>query len=43
MQKALLEVHNLTKIFPGIRALDDVHLSIRSGEVHALIGENGAG
>ncbi len=43
MQKALLEVHNLTKIFPGIRALDDVHLSIRNGEVHALIGENGAG
>ncbi|MDY0290494.1 MAG: sugar ABC transporter ATP-binding protein [Sphaerochaeta sp.] len=43
MQKALLEVHNLTKIFPGIRALDDVHLSILSGEVHALIGENGAG
>lgn len=43
MQQALLEVHNLTKIFPGIRALDTVHLSIRSGEVHALIGENGAG
>ena len=43
MQQALLEVHNLTKIFPGIRALDDVHLSVRSGEVHALIGENGAG
>jgi rhamnose transport system ATP-binding protein len=43
MQQALLEVHNLTKIFPGIRALDDVHLSLRSGEVHALIGENGAG
>lgn len=43
MQNALLEVHNLTKIFPGIRALDDVHLSLRSGEVHALIGENGAG
>ena len=43
MQDALLEVHNLTKIFPGIRALDDVHLTIRSGEVHALIGENGAG
>jgi rhamnose transport system ATP-binding protein len=43
MQQALLEVHNLTKIFPGIRALDDVHLTVRSGEVHALIGENGAG
>jgi rhamnose transport system ATP-binding protein len=43
MQQALLEVYNLTKIFPGIRALDDVHLTVRSGEVHALIGENGAG
>ncbi len=43
MQDALLEVHNLTKIFPGIRALDEVQLTIRSGEVHALIGENGAG
>ncbi len=43
MQEALLEVHNLTKVFPGIRALDDVHLTLRSGEVHALIGENGAG
>lgn len=43
MPNALLEVHNLTKIFPGIRALDDVHLTLRSGEVHALIGENGAG
>ncbi|HBO36008.1 MAG TPA: D-xylose ABC transporter ATP-binding protein, partial [Sphaerochaeta sp.] len=40
---ALLEVTNLTKIFPGIRALDNVKLTLRSGEVHALIGENGAG
>ncbi len=43
MPDALLEVTNLTKIFPGIRALDEVKLSLRSGEVHALIGENGAG
>ncbi|WP_320129495.1 sugar ABC transporter ATP-binding protein [uncultured Sphaerochaeta sp.] len=43
MRQALLEVHDLTMIFPGIRALDDVHLTVRSGEVHALIGENGAG
>ena len=42
-EAALLEVHNLTKIFPGIKALDDVHLKLRRGEVHALIGENGAG
>ena len=43
MQQALLEVQHVTKVFPGIRALDDVHLSLRRGEVHALIGENGAG
>lgn len=42
-ERALVEVRNLTKIFPGIRALDDVHLTLRCGEVHALIGENGAG
>lgn len=41
--QALVEVRNLTKIFPGIKALDGVHLSLRPGEVHALIGENGAG
>jgi rhamnose transport system ATP-binding protein len=38
-----LEVKHLTKYFPGIKALDGVHLTVRSGEVHALIGENGAG
>ncbi|HZJ88091.1 MAG TPA: sugar ABC transporter ATP-binding protein [Sphaerochaeta sp.] len=42
-ESALVEVHNLTKVFPGIKALDDVHLTLRCGEVHALIGENGAG
>ncbi len=43
LSEILLEVKNLTKYFPGIKALDGVHLTIRSGEVHALIGENGAG
>ncbi|MHC1692377.1 MAG: sugar ABC transporter ATP-binding protein [Sphaerochaetaceae bacterium] len=43
MSETLLTIRNLTKFFPGIRALDNVHLNIRSGEVHALIGENGAG
>ena len=38
-----MEVRHLTKEFPGVRALDDVSLSIRAGEVHALVGENGAG
>ncbi|MFA5447554.1 MAG: sugar ABC transporter ATP-binding protein, partial [Sphaerochaeta sp.] len=41
--QTLVEVRNLTKIFPGIKALDGVQLSLRPGEVHALIGENGAG
>ena len=43
MNQPLVKVQNLTKVFPGIRALDDVRLKVRCGEVHALIGENGAG
>ena len=39
----LLTVTDLTVEFPGVRALDGVHLSVRAGEVHALVGENGAG
>ncbi len=39
----LLEVRNITKEFPGVRALDEVRLRIHSGEVLALLGENGAG
>ncbi len=38
-----LAMHNVTKSFPGVRAVDDVSLEVRRGEVHALIGENGAG
>jgi ribose transport system ATP-binding protein len=38
-----LEVKNITKIFPGVRALDDVSLMFSRGEIHALMGENGAG
>lgn len=38
-----LELKNITKIFPGVKAVDDVSLTIRSGEVMALLGENGAG
>ena len=39
----LLEMRNISKSFPGVRALDDVSLTVRRGTVHALMGENGAG
>lgn len=39
----ILEMKGITKTFPGVKALDDVNLSVREGEIHALIGENGAG
>ncbi len=39
----LLEMRNITKEFPGVRALDNVSLTVRAGTVHALMGENGAG
>ena len=34
---------NITKLFPGVRALDDVNLQVKKGTIHALVGENGAG
>jgi inositol transport system ATP-binding protein len=43
MPDPILQVSNLSKSFAGIKALDDVQLSLRAGEVHALMGENGAG
>ena len=39
----LLEMRNISKTFPGVKALDDVSLKVRRGTVHALMGENGAG
>jgi putative multiple sugar transport system ATP-binding protein len=39
----ILEMRNITKTFPGVRALNDVNLSVRRAEIHALVGENGAG
>ncbi|NLD59541.1 MAG: sugar ABC transporter ATP-binding protein [Clostridiales bacterium] len=43
MSEYLLEMNNITKIFPGVKALDGVHFNLRKGEIHALMGENGAG
>ncbi|GAA1713996.1 sugar ABC transporter ATP-binding protein [Isoptericola hypogeus] len=40
---AVLEMRSITKEFPGVRALDDVSLEVRAGEIHAICGENGAG
>ncbi len=42
-QPALLEMRDITKEFPGVKALDGVSLTVRPGTVHALMGENGAG
>ncbi len=42
-ERILLEMKNINKSFPGVRALDNVSLTVRAGTVHALMGENGAG
>ncbi|PVF13087.1 hypothetical protein DBO95_10770, partial [Yersinia pestis] len=39
----LLELKQIKKSFPGVKALDGIDLTIQRGEVHALLGENGAG
>ncbi len=39
----ILEMKNITKTFPGVKALDNVNLQVEEGEIHALVGENGAG
>ena len=41
--KYVLEMENISKEFPGVKALDNVQLKLRPGTVHALMGENGAG
>jgi len=41
--KIILEMKNITKEFPGVKALDNVNLQVEEGEIHALVGENGAG
>jgi len=40
---AILEMRGITKTFPGVKALSNVNLSVRAGEIHAVVGENGAG
>ena len=43
MSDNILEVKSVCKSFPGVKALDEVSLSVRKGEIHAIVGENGAG
>lgn len=39
----ILMMKNITKLYPGVKALNDVNLEVQRGEIHALVGENGAG
>ncbi|MER7442448.1 multiple monosaccharide ABC transporter ATP-binding protein [Micromonospora avicenniae] len=43
MSDNILEMRHITKTFPGVKALQDVSLAVRRGEIHAICGENGAG
>ena len=43
MANILLEMRNITKTFPAVKALDNVNLQVEEGEIHAIVGENGAG
>lgn len=43
MSDNILEMIDITKEFPGVKALDEVNLRVKKGEIHALVGENGAG
>ncbi|MDP9796366.1 putative multiple sugar transport system ATP-binding protein [Catenuloplanes nepalensis] len=43
MADALLQMRGITKTFPGVKALSDVNLTVKRGEIHAICGENGAG
>ena len=43
MENIILEMRNITKTFPGVKALDNVSFKVSEGEIHALVGENGAG
>ncbi|AKR56660.1 xylose ABC transporter ATP-binding protein [Youhaiella tibetensis] len=43
MGNTILEMRNITKTFPGVKALQNVNLTVEAGEIHAIVGENGAG
>lgn len=43
MEENILELKDITKLYPGVKALNQVSISFKKGEVHALVGENGAG
>ncbi len=43
MSETILQLQGITKIFPGVKALNSVQFDLRAGEIHALMGENGAG
>jgi putative multiple sugar transport system ATP-binding protein len=43
MTSTILEMRDITKTFPGVKALSNVNLSVTEGEIHAIVGENGAG
>ena len=43
MSGYILELKGVSKYFPGVKALDNVHFQLKPGEIHALMGENGAG
>ncbi|MFV0243232.1 MAG: ATP-binding cassette domain-containing protein, partial [Lacrimispora sphenoides] len=43
MSEHILEMNHITKEFYGVKALDDVNIKVKRGEIHALCGENGAG
>ena len=43
MSEYILEMKDITKNFPGVRALDQVSFKVKRNHIHALVGENGAG